>query len=226
MQHRLVAKSAPAVYAAAGAWLLLIGLEVAGQGGVIRHDRLLQGGPPLWLATLLFVAGWQVMVVAMMVPSSAHAFARVDSARELIRFTSGYLAVWTAFGLAIFLGDVGVHWLVNSWAWLSYHTWVIAGTVLVATGAYQVSGVKDRSLEACRVGPSSNGAMHALECLGASGGLMLLTFAIGAAGLVTMAAFAGLMLFEVSALGRAIVKPVGYVLIALGVVVLYGPIPI
>lgn len=228
MQHRLVARPAPVVLAAAGAWLLLVALEVAGYGGAIRHDRLLQGGPgaqPLWQATLLFAAGWQVMVLAMMAPSSLHAFARVGS-RELLRFTAGYLAVWTAFGLAIFLGDAFVHLLANSWTWLGQHPWVIAGTTLVGCGTYQLSGLKSRSLEECRAAPSKIGSVHALQCLGSSGGLMLLAFAIAASNLLAMAAFAFLMLFELSSLGRTAVKPVGYALIALGVLVLYGPIPI
>ena len=228
MQHRLVAGSAPVVIAVAGAWLLLVALELAGYGGAIRHDRLLQGGPggqPLWQATLLFVAGWQVMVLAMMAPASAHAFARVESG-DLLRFTAGYLAVWTSFGLAIFLGDAFVHLLVNIWTWLGQHPWVIAGTTLVGCGTYQLSGLKSRSLETCRTAPSKIGAVHALQCLGSSGGLMLLAFAIAASNLLTMAAFAFLMLFEANPLGRTVVKPVGYALIALGVVVLYGPIQI
>lgn len=225
MQHRLVARPASVVYAAAGAWLVLVALEVAGFGGVIRHDRLLQGGQPLWLATLLFVAGWQVMVLAMMAPSSLHAFASVDS-RRVLRFTAGYLAVWTGFGVAIFLGDSLVHLLVNSWMWLGQHPWVIAGTTLVGCGTYQLSGLKSRSLEMCRAAPSKMGAVHGLQCLGSSGGLMLLAFALAASNLLAMAAIAVLMLFEASSLGRTVVKPMGYALIALGVLVLYGPIQI
>ena len=53
---------------------------------------------------------------------------------------------------------------------------------------------------------------------------MLLAFAIGAGSFLTMAALTVLMLFEVSSFGSVVVKPVGYVLIALGVLVLAGPI--
>lgn len=223
MQHRLVAtgvRLTPVVYLTAAAWLALIALTLSGSG-VIRHDRLLQGGPPLWLATITFVLGWQVMVWAMMTPASLHAFARVHTG-SLVRFAAGYVAVWTAFGLAIFIADAGLHELVNHWSWLANHTWVIAGSTLVACGAYQLSDLKSRSLDACR-DPSSDGAVHGIQCVGSSGGLMLLAFALLPANLVAMAAVTALMAYEVSPLGRAGVKLVGYGLIAIGTVVVMGP---
>jgi Predicted metal-binding integral membrane protein (DUF2182) len=156
MQHRLVAPrrapllaSTPVALAAVFAWLVLVVFSLTGNGAVIRHDRLLQGGPPLWLATFIFLAGWQVMVIAMMVPASILAFNRYRS-RPLVVFALGYLAIWTGFGLAIFLFDAGVHATVLHWPWLAAHPWLIAGTTLVVVGTYQLSDVKKRSLDACR----------------------------------------------------------------------------
>ena len=73
MQHRLVGaasaqqlrRATPALLLVALAWVVLMVFSASGSGAVIRHDRLLQGGPPLWLATILFVAGWQVMLAAI-----------------------------------------------------------------------------------------------------------------------------------------------------------------
>jgi predicted metal-binding membrane protein len=238
MQHRLVAvrrfprpSITPAVVAAGFAWLVLLLFSLTGDGTVIRHDRLLQGGPPLWLATLLFIAGWQVMLWAMMVPASFHAFNRYRS-RRLVAFAVGYLAVWTAFGFAIFLFDAGVHATVNHWPWLAAHPWLIAGTTLVVVGTYQLSDLKMRSLDACRryrhapatAKPGADGAVHGIECLGSSWALMLVAFALGAGSLVTMAALAGVMVWEVSPWGTTSVKLLGYCLIGLGVVILAGPI--
>lgn len=230
MQHRLVTaapawlRPAPALYLSAAAWAVLVAVTLAGAGAVIRHDRLLQGGPPFWLATLMFASGWTVMVAAMMIPASSHAFARLNELPALARFGAEYLAVWGAFGLAIFGADAGVHQLVNHWLWLATRPWLIAGTTLVLCGAYQLTGIKARALEACRTCPSGRGALHGLQCLGSSGGLMLLAFAFGGASLGMMATLTVYMLAEVSWIGRDLVRPLGFGLIGLGLVVLYGPI--
>jgi predicted metal-binding membrane protein len=214
VQHRLVVISlrpASVTIAIAGAWLLLVALTLTGHGGVIRHDRLLQGGPPLWLAAAVFVAGWQVMVWAMMAPASLHALWNAN-----FRFIGGYVAVWTAFGLAIFLADAGLHFAVGHWAWVGERAWLIPGGTLVLCGTYQLSNLKARSLEAC-LQPPWSGVRHGLDCVGSSGGLMLLSFALAAANLVLMAAVTLAMVYEVSPWGRAGVKPLGYGLIAVGV---------
>jgi predicted metal-binding membrane protein len=226
MQHRLVAttpRPGPIVFLVAAAWLTLLVLAASGYGAVIRHDRLLVDGPPLWLAAIAFVGGWQVMVLAMMAPASLHAFNRVAPGRDLAVFTLAYLAVWSAFGLAIFFFDASVHFTVNRWAWLADRTWLIAGTTLVLCGTYQLSNMKARALERCRkrVG---GGPRHALDCIPASGNLMLLASALAASSLVAMVAVTVVMASEVSQLGRTVVRPLGYGLIAVGVLVLYGPI--
>jgi predicted metal-binding membrane protein len=238
MQHRLVAiagtragRLGPAVWLGAAGWLALIAMFAAGDGTAIRHDRLLQNGPPLWLATILFIAGWQVMLLAMMVPASHRAFARVGHARLAVGFGAGYFAIWTVFVVLLFGSDAAVHWTAIHWPWLAAHPWVIAGATLVAVGAFQLSDLKRDSLDACRTldhmeggGGAREGFRHGLRCLGASGGLMLLAFALAASSLMAMAAITVLMLTETTAAGAAVSRPVGYVLIALGVAVLAGPI--
>ena len=229
MQHRLVMtrgdlvrQALPALALAAGAWVVLLVLSATGGGAVIRHDRLLVGGPPLWLATVLFVAGWQVMLLAMMVPASLHAFARLRSASELAEFGIRYLGVWTAFGLALFFFDAGVHSTVNHWPWLAAHPWLILGSTFLLAGAYQLTKLKSRCLEACRSVEHPSGLRHAIRCVGASWGLMSLAFATGAGSLAMMAALTLLMVWEVTPQGTHAVKPVGYSLIAVGVIVLAG----
>lgn len=239
MQHRLVVPPRkqlwgflPAVGLAGLGWLLLLVFAVTGNGAITRHDRLLQGGPPLWQAALSFVAGWQVMLAAMMVPASVPAFARVTIGRARVRFAAAYFAVWTVFGLSIFFFDVAVHATVNNWPWLATHPWLIAGTTLAAVGTYQLSNLKARGLAACRrmehvsIGArvDAGGLRHGLDCVRASGGLMVLAFALGSGSVFTMGAITALMVWEVTPWGSSAVKPVGYALIALGVLVLAGPI--
>lgn len=208
----------------AAAWALTLALGSAGVA-VVRHDRLLTGGLPLWQATAVFVIGWQVMLWAMMVPGSLAAIARQ---RSVITFVAAFLAVWTIFGLAFFYFDAGVHATVNRWAWLSEHTWLISGSVLLAAGTYQLSDLKSRSLEACRrlAGVEGTGLRYGLGCVGADWALMLVAFALGATSIPLMAALTAVMVLESTSHSSAVVKPVGYVLIAIGALTMAGPIPI
>lgn len=244
MQHRVVAARPhhpPRIWLIAGlvgfAWILMLVFAATGNGAVIRHDRLLVGGPPLWLATLVFLAGWQVMLWAMMVPASIHAFGHQSDARTQWFFAAGYFTIWTGFGLLIFIFDAGVHATVNHWAWLASHPWLIAGATLVISGTYQLSDVKARSLAACReLLPNrrvrvtrnnaliTDGIVHGVKCLGSSWGLMLLAFALGAGNLSVMGAITLFMVWEVTPWGASVVKVLGYWLIGLGVLVLAGPI--
>jgi predicted metal-binding membrane protein len=211
---------------------VLLVFAATGNGAITRHDRLLQGGPPLWQAALSFVAGWQVMLAAMMVPASVAAFANVSIGRARARFAAAYFAIWTVFGLSIFFLDAAVHATVSSWPWLATHPWLIAGSTLVAVGTYQLSNLKASALVACRraehasidAAVDAGGLRHGVDCVRASGGLMLLAFALGSESVFTMGAITALMVWEVTPLGSSAVKPVGYALIALGVFVLAGPI--
>jgi predicted metal-binding membrane protein len=227
-----ISRFLPVVGLAGLGWLVLLAFAATGNGAVIRHDRLLEEGPPLWLAAVWFVAGWQVMLAAMMVPASAVAFARLRVGRAMARFAAAYFAVWTVFGLAIFFLDAAIHATVKSWPWLAVHPWLIAGTTLVVAGTYQLSNLKALALAACRRldhvttsdGVDAGGVRYGRDCVGASGGLMLVAFALGSGSIFTMGAITVLMVWEVTPWGSSVIKPVGYALIALGVFVLAGPI--
>lgn len=243
MQHRVVAgrqrlpRIPPAFWPAGAAWLIILGFTLTGQGAIIRHDHLLQDGPPLWLATVIFLLGWQVMLWAMMVPASLPVLDAQQGLRDGALFTGGYLALWTAFGLLVFLLDAGVHATVNHWPWLAAHPWLIAGGTLVLAGSFQLSDLKARSLAACRMlvhhppGPFAahrgalvSGLVYGARCLGASWALMLLAFALAPGSLALMAAITAIMVWEVTPAGAVTVKHVGYGLIAVGVLILAGPI--
>jgi predicted metal-binding membrane protein len=160
------------------------------------------------------------------------AFARLRVGRAMARFAAAYFAVWTVFGLAIFFFDAAIHATVNNWPWLAAHPWLIAGTTLVVAGAYQLSDLKAHALAACRRlehvptsdGVEAGGVRYGRDCVGSSGGLMLLAFALGSGSVFTMGAITVLMVWEMTAWGSSVVKPIGYALIALGVFVLAGPI--
>jgi predicted metal-binding membrane protein len=234
------------VLVTAGAWALAIGAEVAGHGGAFGHDALIEGGLPLPAALALFVLSWQVMLAAMMLPSSVgmlRAFGRLadrepDPARSKAAFVAAYAFVWTEFGFVAFAGDGVLHRAVDASPWLSAHEWLIGGGVLLVAGAFQFSSLKDRCLTECRtpVGflmeryrPGVRaafrvGVSHGVSCVGCCWALMLVGFAAGAGNLLWMAVLTTVMVVERStSRGRAVVRPVGVALVALAALVLLHP---
>ena len=95
--------------AIAVAWALALAAEAARRGGALHHDALLEDGPAAPGGLVLFLVAWQVMIAAMMLPSSLplmRLFARASArpaapgARRWRRFLGGYALVWSAFGVA------------------------------------------------------------------------------------------------------------------------------
>lgn len=237
----------PLIFAAiAGAWALAIVAQVSGSGKLVHHDTLIEGGLPIWAALLLFVLAWQAMIAAMMLPSSLplmRMFA-VTSANQpqrgtvMAAFLGGYAAVWTAFGVAAFGGDIIVHRLVDRWTWLAAHPWLIAAGVLTLAGIFQFSKLKDACLSKCRLpgmyllqhyrrGVSAAFALgrdHGLFCVGCCWALMLVSFAAGFANLWWMAALTALMVYEkIGTHGKTIVPAVGVALIAWAALIIAHP---
>jgi predicted metal-binding membrane protein len=202
------------------AWALIVIADATGFAGALHHHSLIEGGVALPAAVGLFSAGWVVMVAAMMLPSSSLAIARHDSS---LRFLASYVATWAAFGLACFAGDAVIHRTVDATPWLAANQWIVAAGTLALAGTYQLLPIKRHFLDSCRVpaltahtdrGAVSAGAAHAIDCVGASGPLMLLMFAAGFASLAWMVALAVLMFYEVRGTrSTLIVRASGVVLI-------------
>ena len=235
---------APPIVAAA--WVLVLTADLTGIAGSLHHHALIEDGPPLPIATVLFLVGWIVMVAAMMVPASLLAIEAVEAATErsaaLRRaaeragFLGAFAVLWTAFGLLAFFGDDVLHHVVDATPWLAERPWLISAGVLALAGAMQFAPAKRRSLAACRhpmarmpvttPDPTAFGRLglrHGLDCLGASWALMLLMFAEGFANPMWMAALTALMVYEVS--GRhasRVVSASGLVLLLMALATLTG----
>ena len=146
------------VWAIALAWGVAVVAQATGRGQVLHHDALAEGGLPTWAALGLFLLAWQLMIAAMMLPSSLpliRLFSRASANQPRpvpakAAFLGGYAAVWTAFGAAAFLGDLAVHRLVERCGWLAARPALIGGAVLLLAGAFQFSTLKDRCLQVCR----------------------------------------------------------------------------
>jgi predicted metal-binding membrane protein len=186
------------------------------------------------------------MVVAMMLPASLpliRLFDRVAAnqprpLRAKAAFLDGYATVWTGFGAAAFVGDLGIHRLVGRWEWLAARPSLIGGAVLLLAGGFQFSNLKDRCLRVCRhpagyllqhyrrgtAAAFRLGAGHGLFCVGCCWALMLVAFAAGVANLWWMAALTAVMVFEKTGRGgRRGVRPIGFGLVALGVLMVAAP---
>ncbi len=193
------------------------------------------------MLAVLFVAGWTLLTVAMMLPTSLplvalfHSFVRARPHR--VRLTTllvlGYVSIWTGFGLVVHLGDRELHQAVERSAWLGTRAWAIgAGTILLA-GAYQFAPLKYRCLDKCRSPlsfvmqhwhggrPEADafrlGLHHGLYCLGCCWSLMLLMFAVGVGNLAWMLALGTIMAVEKNvSWGRRLSTPLGALLLGWG----------
>lgn len=234
------------VWAIAAAWAVAVAAEATGRGQALHHDGLVEGGLASWAALGLFLLAWQLMIAAMMLPSSLpliRLFDRVNASqpkplRAKAAFLGGYAVLWTGFGVAAFLGDLGIHRLVDRWSWLATRPAVLGGAVLLLAGAFQFSTLKDRCLRVCRhpggyllrhyrrgTGAAFRlGAGHGVFCVGCCWALMLVAFAAGVANLWWMAALTAVMVFEKNGpAGQRGVRPIGLGLIVLGILVLADP---
>ncbi|ABL79511.1 conserved hypothetical protein (plasmid) [Nocardioides sp. JS614] len=228
------------------AWLLALGAQVTGYGGSLHHDQLIEEGPPIWLALAMFLLAWQVMIAAMMVPTSLPLAQLFDAASRrqprpgivMAAFLGGYALVWSAFGLTAFVADVGVHQLADRSAFLGSHEALITGGTLAVAGAFQFTRLKKRCLTECRhpvgflaahyqrgVGGAFRlGRKHGTFCVGCCAGLMLVMFAAGIANLLWMATLTVLMAYEKNGhAGSRLVSAVGCALLLWAAAVLVAP---
>jgi predicted metal-binding membrane protein len=193
----------------------------------------------------LTLAGWTLMVVAMMLPTTFPLVALFNSfVRERpnrVRLTTvliaGYLWIWTLFGFVVYAGNHLVHGAVEQSPWLTANLWMIgAGTVLLA-GLYQFTTLKHKCLEKCR-SPMSFimehwhggqedqeafhlGVRHGLFCIGCCWSLMLLMVVVGIGNLAWMLMLGAIMAIEKNvSWGRRLSAPLGAFLVGVGLVLI------
>ena len=207
------------------AWILAILATLTGQRLLIDHHFLLEdSGFPWPLALPVFLVGWQVMIAAMMMPTStpfittttrimaslAGPHATRLPHRAIMMFLLGYASLWTVFGVVAFAGDTLIHRLVDAWPWLASHAFLIGAATLALAGVFQFSGQKRVYLAHCRARPEMFagedamrarsgyrlGARHGVDSIGCCWALMLVSVGIGVGGLGWMAVLTGIMCAE------------------------------
>ena len=206
--------------------LLLSGLVVVAWAVTVERMQGMDAGPGTDLGGLGWYLGiWVTMTAAMMLPSEAPAallFARLRRGLPTLLFLAGYLAIWTAFGLAAY----GLFRLVTSFdpGWLAWNESgpYVAGGVVAAAGVYELTPLKQLSLRRCRsLHPDApalrSGLAEGLHCVGCSGGLMAVLFALGVMSVFWMVVVAAAIFAEkVLPHGPRLTRPVAVALLVLG----------
>lgn len=171
----------------------------------------------------LFLAGWVVMMTAMMLPSIAPlALVQRRSGRGTVGLSLGYLLVWAAVGLVAYAAVriVDPEMASNEFA----------GAVLAAAGLYQLTPLKDFCLRKCRdpvgfmvqhwrggrTGALRLGVAHGVYCVGCCVGLMAVLVLAAAMSLVWAVAIAAVVFAEKAFPGGDTVSRIA----ALGLIVL------
>jgi predicted metal-binding membrane protein len=156
-----------------------------------------------WDVFLLF-AMWVLMMVAMMLPSVAPtvlAFAEINRRRREQRnpfvptgvFLAGYLTAWVGFSLVATVAQVALHTAALLSPAMVARSPVLAGSLLVATGVFQWTPLKQACLSRCRsplgfvlahwregtLGAFRVGLLHGSYCTGCCALLMALLFVNG-----------------------------------------------
>jgi predicted metal-binding membrane protein len=186
-----------------------------------------------------FVLGWTAMMVAMMVPATLPLILlyrtvtrnRLSPVRARVGMTAllaGYIAVWAAAGLPVYVYALGAETVGRSAV-------VLPAVLLMIGGAYQFSSLKRSCHARCsnplfflmhKWKPGTAGAMrlgvlHGIDCLGCCAGLMAGLVALGMMNLALVFT-AALIIFAEKTLPEShrIARPLGILMVAAGVVFL------
>jgi predicted metal-binding membrane protein len=229
------------------AWALALLAFLTNQSSLINHHYLLeQSHLPVPVALVVFLAGFQVMTVGMMLPSSmpmlsimVHASRRQGRPRAIqLAFLAGYAVVWAGFAAAAFLGDALIHQVVHHWFWLYLHSSLIGAATLSLAGSFQFSPLKQGCLNECRRplrffrhsyrkgrgGAWQLGLRYGVWCLGSGFALMLVMFGLGVGSLASMALLTAVMVVEKTFPGgQRLSRVIGVALLGLAVVWLVHP---
>ncbi|MGH8573206.1 MAG: DUF2182 domain-containing protein [Gammaproteobacteria bacterium] len=225
------------------AWLALWLWGVSPYAHYLGHHRALVSRDG-YVALALFLAGWTLMIVAMMLPTATTllgAFAKVvrhrpGRGRLTALVVVGFIGAWLVVGYLFRVADLGVHGLVASIGWLETRPSLLGAATLGLAGLYQFTPLKYRCLTACRSPrgfiyrhwrggrPGSEalriGLAYGWSCVGCCWALMLIMFALGLASLPWMLGLAAFMAVEKNtAVGRKLRAPLGIALVATGIAI-------
>lgn len=222
--HQELPVAAALAAVATAAWLAL----AAGVGHTTHDDVLGTGHAPDPVAIVALLAGWQVMVAAMMLPPEiASTSADAPYSRRSWQTQAAFVAVttsalWTGFAVVALAGDAVVHEVAESRPRLAG---LVAPAVLVGAGVFQLSPLRRHLLDAAHRSTASSWRRAACV-FGSCCGLMLVVFALEVGNLLAMAALTTVMTMERVAnprMERLIPLLVGWALITAGALIAVQP---
>jgi predicted metal-binding membrane protein len=217
------------------AWISLFIWGMTPYDRYLSHDALdlILHGPNTYLVGI-FIGGWTLMIIAMMLPTSLPLInlfrsvikSRADRNWLILLLISGYLAIWVAFGVVIHAADLGLHQVVHASGTLAANPWLVTTSIFGVAGLYQFTELKYRCLDKCRSPLSfvtsywsgkdewrnsfALGVHHGIFCVGCCWSLMLLMFAVGHGNIAWMFLLGVVMGAEKNLRwGRALAKPLG-----------------
>ena len=193
----------------------VLGLAAACWVIAVRQVTGMDMGVATRLGSFAFFIGmWVPMMAAMMLPGAAPAVARHTRGRlrAVPLFVVPYLAIWTVFGLAVYV-------LYRP------HGTAAAGVIAIAAGAYELTPLKRHFRRRCYFRDSDcSGFTFGLYCTGSTVGLMLMQIAFGIMSITWMVVVAILATGQKLLPPKAAVDvPLGLAIAGLGLVILIAP---
>ena len=225
--------------------LILAGQNTSGFLRVLCEPLYGAAGSSGVAASLLTLAMWCAMVLAMMLPSAGPmiatyadlaetAAAKGEPAASPLALAAGYIAVWLAAALVLtalqgLLARAGA--LDGT---IAVANPFVAGAMFLAAGLYQFSAVKHACLTHCQHpfrfffanwtsdprGVFRVGLQQGLYCLGCCWAMMLLMLAVGAMNVVWMALLGAVMTVEKLGTSMRFSRAAGVVFLAIGLVII------
>jgi len=201
--------------ATAAALALTLGLAAASWALAIRQMSGMDMGVATRLGSFAFFAAvWVTMMAAMMLPGAVPAVVRRVQASGRLRgvplFLGSYLAVWALAGAAVY-------------ALYRPHGFVLAGAVVIAAGAYELTPLKRHFRRRCQE-TTGSGFGYGLCCLGSSIGLMVILVALSVMSVIWMAVITVLALGQKLLPAKAAVDvPLALAIVGLGILIILAP---
>lgn len=222
-------------------------LHDASAFGLITHSVILD----IILSATFYTTVWLLMCIAMMLPTTLPlliAWQRLisnHSSRWLLQglVVTGYLSVWTIFGLLLYITDRILHGVVLATPWLNQNYWILGAFTLSLVGVFQFTPIKDYCLQKCRsplnlvlkAWQQGNllyqawwlGVSHGMFCVGCCWALMLLMFVVGMGNFGWMLFLTGVMVIEKNfSWGQRLRAPLGVTFLIGTLIVLVVNIPV
>jgi predicted metal-binding membrane protein len=234
--------------------LVALLVALAAVGWAVTDERMagMDAGPGTDPGALgFYVTAWVVMMAAMMFPSIWPMVVmqiRIEAGKRerggqaaagtTTMFVGGYLVTWTAAGLVFYgLLEIGHSLDLDALSWDRGGPY-LAGGVILAAAAYQLTPLKDACLEKCRSplaflmtawrsgrgGALRMGIEHGAWCVGCCWALMAALFALGVMSVGWMVFIAALIAAEKLLPWKAHAnRGIALLLAVLGVAVMLAP---